>query len=104
MYRTTLLPVMPAAWPVPFTMIDSRAASRVNVSVGCFIVSGVEGPVVVTAVTIPAVTCTGGTLVSEPNVRTTPSVVLTEVSPCASTRTWKAVPCTVFVEVGVTTA
>jgi hypothetical protein len=104
MKRTTLLVVMPAACPMPLTMTASRAASSVNVTVACCIVSGDEGPVAVTDVCIPAATCTGATLVSEPNVRTTPSVVLTEVSPCASTRTWKAVPCTVLVEVGVTTA
>jgi hypothetical protein len=104
MKRTMPLALTPAACPMPLTMTDSRAASSVNVTVACCIVSGLEGPVAVTAVCIPAATCTGATLVSEPKVRTTPSVVLTAVLPCASTRTWKAVPCTVLVEVGVTTA
>ena len=63
-----------------------------------------DGPVCVTVLCIPAATSTGGIAVSVPNVRTVPSVVLMTVRPRASMRTWKAVPCTVFIDVGVSTA
>jgi hypothetical protein len=76
----------------------------VKVSIGSVIASTAEGPVCVTTLCIPAATRTGGTAVSVPNVRTVPSVVLMTVRPSESMRTWKAVPCTVFVEVDVTTA
>jgi hypothetical protein len=66
--------------------------------------SAAEGPVSVTVLCIPAPTRTGGTDASVPNVRTVPSVVLTTVRPRVSMRTWKAVPWTVLVEVGVRTA
>jgi hypothetical protein len=76
----------------------------VKVSIGSVIAAAAEGPVEVTVLCIPAATRTGGTAASVPKVRTVPSVVLTTVRPSASMRTWKAVPCTVFVEVGVSTA
>jgi len=76
----------------------------VKVSVGSVIGAAADGPVCVTVLCIPAATRTGGTAVSVPNVRTVPSVVLTTVRPTASMRTWKAVPCTVLVDVGVSTS
>ena len=95
---------MPAACPDALTTKAWFASSKVNVSMGSVIASAADGPVAVTVLCIPAPTRTGGTAVSVPNVRTVPSVVLMMVRPSASMRTWKAVPCTVFVEVGVTTA
>jgi hypothetical protein len=76
----------------------------VKVSVASLIGTAADGPVCVTVVCIPAATRTGGTAVSGPNVRTVPSTVLTMVCPSESTRTSNEVPCTVLVEVGVSTA
>ena len=104
MYRRVELSLRPAAWPVPLTMSASGALSRVKARTAARDPSGVAGPDVVTVVCIPALTRTGATVVSVPNVRTTPSVVLTVVVPFSSTWIWNAVPWTVFVEVGVSTA
>jgi len=80
------------------------ASSNVKVNLGSVIAAGADGPVDVTVLCIPAATRTGGTAASVPNVRTVPSVVLMIVRPSASMRTSNAVPCTVLVEVGVSTA
>jgi hypothetical protein len=76
----------------------------VKVTVDSLMACGAEGPVSLMVLCIPALTRTGGTAVLRPNVRTVPSVVLTVVLPCSSTCTWKEVPWTVFVDVGVTTS
>jgi len=104
MYRRTDPSFVPAPWPAELTTNACAVSSNVKVSVGSVIGCTAEGPVALIVLCIPAATRTGGTEVSVPNVRTVPSVVLTIVRSSASTRTSKAVPCTVLVEVDVTTA
>jgi hypothetical protein len=88
---------------MPLTTTALRAPSSANVNVERAITVGSEGPLSLIVVSLPALTETGETVVSLPEVRTTPSTAPTVVVPSASTRTWKAVPSTVFVEVGVVT-
>jgi hypothetical protein len=103
MYRTIASFRIPAAKPAAFTTSASRAASSTNVRVGCFADTGAPGPTCVTVVPICAETATVLAFApSTPEVRTTPSVVVTVVAPSA-TRTWNAVPCTELVDVGVST-